>query len=147
MALPTNYDSITISVDTNTMNSVAQTVYTSSLNINSDLKDINDSLSGLAVSHVWTGGSASVANDFTTRWNNAMTYLYGTPSDPSTGALNIVIAGLTMAEQNYVNNEVQLTEMFNQWTNPGSSSSGPQQNIKDQVTNTYYHTTSVNETF
>jgi uncharacterized protein YukE len=146
MTLPGNWDSSTISVDMSTMGTVAQAVLTSATNINNYLTDIINSLNGLPLS--WTGNSATLAEDFNARWSSATTELYGTPSDPSTGILNIITAGLGQAAGNYSQNEAAVTAMFKGFGQAGSSSSGPQtQSVTDVVTDNVYHTTSVNETF
>ena len=145
MALPANWDSSTVSVDMNVMGSVAQAVLTSATNINNYLTDIINSLSGLPLS--WTGGSATLADEFNTRWSSATTALYGTQSDPSTGILNVITSGLAQAAQNYSQNESVVASLFNGFGH-GGSSSGPQtQPVTDVVTDNVYHTTSVNETF
>lgn len=143
MTLPANWDSSSITVDPSGLNSAAEAVQTSSTNIYNYLTDINNSLSNLQLS--WTGESASVANEFNTRWVNAMTALYGPSTDPGKGIMNILNDGLQMAAQNYSNNESSVANMFNQFAGKGSAPSTKP--VTDQVTNTYYHTTSVNETF
>jgi len=146
MALPANWDSSTISIDMNAMNAVASAVLASSTNINNDLSDIINSLSSLPVS--WTGGSATLAEDFNTRWSSATTALYGTQSDPSTGILNIITSGLAQAAQNYSKTEGGVTYMFSQFASAGSPSGAPDaQGVTDAVTDNVYHVTSVNETF
>jgi uncharacterized protein YukE len=146
MALPANWDSSTISIDMNAMSAVASAVLASSTNINNDLSDIINSLSSLPVS--WTGGSATLAEDFNTRWSNATTALYGTQSDPSTGILNIITGGLAQAAQNYSKTEGGVTYMFSQFASTGSPSGAPDsQGVSDAVTDNVYHVTSVNETF
>jgi uncharacterized protein YukE len=146
MALPANWDSSTISVDTNTMSSVAQAVITSATNINGYLNNIMDALNGIKPS--WTGDSSSVADDFNTRWSNALTALFGTKSDPSTGILNILMKGLDQAAQNYIVTEGAIADMFTTFGKGDSGSgSGGQKDIKDDPYEKYYHTTSVNETF
>jgi uncharacterized protein YukE len=118
----------------------------SSTNINNDLSDIINSLSSLPIS--WTGGSATLADDFNTRWSKATTALYGAPGDPSTGILNIITSGLAQAAKNYSHIEGAVTKMFSQFTSAGSSSGAPSaQPVTDVVTDNVYHTTSVNETF
>jgi len=145
MTLPANWDSSTVKVDMNTMGTVAQAVLTSAANINNYLTDIINSLNSLPLS--WTGGSATLADEFNTRWASATTALYGTPSDPSTGILNVITSGLAQAAQNYSQNEFLVTGMFNLFGH-GSPSSGPQtQPVTDVVTDNVYHLTSVNETF
>jgi uncharacterized protein YukE len=147
MALPSNWDSSTISVDKNTMNAVAQSVLTSAKNINNDLSDIINALNGLPIS--WTGGSATLVEDFNTRWSDATTALYGTQGDPTTGILNVITSGLAQAAQNYGENEGLVTNMFNQFTSPGSGSTSQPSSkpVTDTVTDNVYHVTSVNETF
>lgn len=152
-ALPANWDSATIKVDPNTLSSVAQAVLASSTNINNDLGDIINSLSSLPLS--WTGGSATLADEFNTRWSAATTALYGTPGDASTGILNVITQGLADAAQNYEKCEGSVTAMFKAFSQAaaGSSPGGgaapdlSAQPVTDTVTDNVYHTTSVNETF
>jgi hypothetical protein len=144
--LPQNWDSSKIEVDMIEMNDIAQSVLASAQNINNDLGDIANSLSGLPMA--WTGPSASLADEFNTRFVNATNTLYGPQGDPGAGILNIVTNGLSAAAQNYANVEDQISGTFNQWSAAGTSaSSGPPSPVTDQVTNTYYHTTSVDEAF
>jgi uncharacterized protein YukE len=152
-ALPANWDSAIISVDPNTMSSVAQAVLASSTNINNDLGGIINSLSSLPLS--WTGGSAALADEFNTRWSAATTALYGPPGDPGAGILNVITQGLAEAAQNYSKGEGSVKAMFSQFSQgaAGSSAVGgiaPElsaQPTTDTVTNNVYHTTSVDETF
>jgi uncharacterized protein YukE len=146
MALPANWDASTISIDMNTMNEIAQSVLASSTNINNDLGDIINALSSLPIS--WTGGSATLADEFNTRWSKATTALYGTQGDPGSGILNIITSGLAEAANNYSQGEGAIKYMFSQFTSTGSSSGAPSTTgVSDVVTGNVYHLTSVNETF
>src|ERR1700735_5051538 len=99
VALPANWDSGTISVDANTMSSIAQAVLASSTNINDYLGDIINSLNSLPLS--WTGVSPALADEFYARWSAATTALSGTPGDPNAGILNAITPGLAEAAENY----------------------------------------------
>jgi hypothetical protein len=134
-----------MSVNTGSINTIADSVNSSLTDINNYLNDIVGLLSGLTLS--WTGTSASLANDFTTRWGNGMTALFGTQSDPDSGIAQVLLAGIKQVAGNYGENEQTLTGMWNQFGGNGSSGSPNSTDITDQVTNGYYHTTSVDETF
>lgn len=152
MTLPTNWDSSTVTVDPYGLNSAAEAVQTSTTNIYNYLTDINNSLGGLQLS--WIGESASVADEFNTRWVDAMTALYGPSTDPGKGIMNVLNDGLKMAVQNYSNSESSVAKMFNQFNqgSPSSSNNEPTGNFIDdwyptRVTSPNYHTTSVDEKF
>jgi len=147
LAPPENYDAYTIASAPALMYDTATNVSTSAANIVSCLSNIINAVTSLRLS--WTGtsaSSASLAQDFNNRWAAITTALYGTQGDPSSGAINQLMEGLALAAQNYLNNEDQVAGMFSAYSNAGSG--GPSgQSVVDQVTNGYYHTTSVNETF
>lgn len=144
LAPPENYDAYTIASAPALMYDTATNVSTSAANIVSCLSNIINAVTSLRLS--WTGTPGSLAQDFNNRWAAITTALYGTQGDPSSGAINQLMEGLALAAQNYLNNEDQVAGMFSAYSNAGSG--GPSgQSVVDQVTNGYYHTTSVNETF
>jgi uncharacterized protein YukE len=143
--LPANWDTSTLMVSPSEVNSIYQSVNSSATDINNYLNDIIELLSGLRLS--WTGTSASLADDFATRWTNAMTALWGTKADPDAGIAQVLLGALSVVASNYGENEQALTGMWNQFGSGGSSNTWNSTDITDQVTNGYYHTTSVDETF
>jgi uncharacterized protein YukE len=153
-SLPANWDSATIKADINSLNIVALGVLNSAENINNYLSDIINSLSSLPFS--WTGSSATLADEFNTKWSAATTALYGTTGAPSTGILNAIAQGLTQDAQNYGMCEGSVASMwsgaFSQSATNSSANSGVAADMSatpatDTVTDNVYHTTSVNETF
>jgi hypothetical protein len=64
----------------------------------------------------WAGSAANAASTYNTNWTNAVQALFGTQSDPSTGALNILMSGLSSAAQNYSATEAAIANMFNTYS-------------------------------
>jgi uncharacterized protein YukE len=156
MSLPSNYDAVTLYARPSAMASIAQRIVDEATAVTDDLTLIGNTLSDLALA--WTGDSAQVAEDFTTRWQQAMTTLFGTTDDPDSGIVNILASGLDAAAQNFSGCEQQVVTMFSAFTDPapatvtatgtdGDTEPGIPPAVIDQVTDTYYHTTSVDETF
>ncbi|MGY5056053.1 WXG100 family type VII secretion target [Streptomyces sp. 900105755] len=151
--IPRNYNTVTLSVDPNSLNAACDQVNAAGQNIGDALADIMNSLSDLRLS--WTGDAADVADDFNTRWTTVTEQLYGTQAEPSKGALNILTSGIAKAAQNYANCEGAIKTMFLNFhtgivqTNSGSASSGSPTDTVDQPSggaDKNYHTTAVNET-
>jgi uncharacterized protein YukE len=163
--IPANYDASSLSIDPGTLGSIAQTIQNLVTDISNDLSDINKTLTGLNLS--WVGTAANAAGDFNTRWTNAVQELFGTQGDPSSGALNTLVGGISSAAQNYSANEDAIVAMFNAFaggfsTPPSNSNTGTapasaatsnadaptdQIHAADGSTFWLYHTTAVNEKF
>lgn len=111
--IPANYDSSSISVDPGGLNTCAETISAQVDDISSYLKTINDTLSGLALS--WAGSAADQASAYNEKWDNAVQAIFGTKSDPKSGALNILMSGLSKAAQNYSAIELAIAKTFNQY--------------------------------
>ena len=152
--IPANYNDSSISVDPGGLNSCADAINTQIQDIANALTNINNALSGLTLS--WVGQAADSASTYNTEWTNAVQALFGTQNDASTGALNILLSGLSSAAQNYSANEAAIEKMFNEYANgfsaSSSSSSSSGKPILDSPSNPaggngedMYHLTSVNE--
>jgi hypothetical protein len=135
-----NYDTSTIEAGPAQIFDVGNNVLDSCINIANYLNDIFTCLQDLRLD--WTGGSATAAADFNNRWNQSCVRLLGTTSDPGAGAANVLCAGLMAVGKNYAALVQGTTTLWNTFGSGGGSSGTT---ILDQVTNTYYHTTSVNE--
>jgi len=64
----------------------------------------------------WVGTTASEAQQFNDQWTNAVKQLFGTDSDPSSGALPRIADGVALAAINYGEAEDAVTKMFNSLT-------------------------------
>jgi uncharacterized protein YukE len=160
-AIPANYDSSTLNIDPGGLSSEAQLVLASVQDIANDLVTIATTLQNLTLS--WTGASATAASKYGTEWTDATKALFGTKSDPTSGALQVLVNGLGSAAQNYAQNEANVASTFNKFykafsSSPpaGNSSHGTSSSQAagkpvtdkpaDAVNGVYmYHTTSVNE--
>jgi uncharacterized protein YukE len=169
--IPANYDSSSINVDPGGLNSCSDAISAQVQDIANYLGNINTALSNLTLS--WVGQASDSASTYNTEWANAVQALFGTQNDASTGALNILMSGLSSAAQNYSASETAIANMFNSYagafpaisastasmsvdyspgSSPSSSSSSPSTGpIKDSPSSPdasgtdMYHTTSVNE--
>lgn len=169
--IPANYDSTSMSVDPGGLNSCSDAIGTQVQDIANYLGNINSALSNLTLS--WVGQASGAASTYNAEWGKAVQALFGTQQDPSTGALNVLMSGLSSAAQNYSASEAAITKMFNSYASafpavsastasmsvsyaPGGSSSGATSSpatapIKDSPSGPdasgtdMYHTTSVNE--
>jgi hypothetical protein len=65
----------------------------------------------------WVGESQAVADEFNRRWATAMANVFGTPEDPSRGALQRFLVGIAIAAQNYGICEDEVTAGFNDFAN------------------------------
>jgi hypothetical protein len=115
MSVPSSYDAVTITVspgqmfDTNINGAVIAN------EIISDLNDIMTALTSLQLS--WFGGSATEMQAFADQWQGAVTALFGTGEDnpgDEVGAINQLLMGVQLAEQNYDNADVFVSGMFSQ---------------------------------
>lgn len=148
----TNYDGKVLSIASNDIFWTGQAINTLISDVVTQLTTVMDAFNNLQLS--WTGGSASLAQDFSDRWTSAMTALFGTDGDPASGVLMALSAGLGSASNNYNLAEETIWGMFYSFnvglTSPPASAN-PGQN---SVTDTYgeigqpanVHSTSVNET-
>jgi uncharacterized protein YukE len=121
--IPANYDSSSISIDPGGLNSCSDAITAQVQDIANYLGNINNALSNLTLS--WVGQAASAASTYNTDWASAVQGLFGTQSDPSTGALNILVSGLSSAAQNYSATEAAIAQMFTDYSNafPAASAS------------------------
>jgi len=123
--IPANYDSSSISVDPGGLNSCSDAITAQVQDIANYLGNINNALSNLALS--WAGQAANAASTYNTDWASVVQALFGTQDDPSTGALNILVGGLSSAAQNYSAAEAAIAKMFTDYSNAfpaGSASTG-----------------------
>ncbi len=100
---PSDYDGASVSVDPSAISDATTVIGNTATDINDQLTTIFSTLSGLELS--WTGDSASVAQDFTSRWQSAADQLFGDGTATDPGIMNTLIAGLTGAWQNYTQTE------------------------------------------
>jgi uncharacterized protein YukE len=113
--IPANYDSSSISVDPGGLNSCSDAITAQVQDIANYLGNINTALSNLTLS--WVGQAANAASTYNTDWTNAVQALFGTQNDASTGALNILVSGLSSAAQNYSATEAAIAQTFTQYSN------------------------------
>ena len=149
MSQPTtfpNYDTVKLTISPAGLAAANTTVNNLIEDIVKQLTTIMSTMSDLKLS--WTGGSASVASEFSDQWSAAMTALFGTKKDPTSGVLVALAAGLGSAADNYNMAEQTISGWFTAFNAAISStapSTGAPANVTDQV-NGLFHTTSVNET-
>ncbi|GAA3514245.1 WXG100 family type VII secretion target [Actinocatenispora rupis] len=74
------------------------------------LERIAQALEGLQ--GTWVGGSQKLADDFTTRWNDCATGLFGTKANPDAGVLVRIADGLAYAALNYGDTELTVQQSF-----------------------------------
>jgi hypothetical protein len=87
-----------------------------------NLETIATTLSNLELS--WVGDSASEAQDFNDRYQEACDELFGTQADPSLGVLPRLVAGLYGALSNYSASEDYVVKMFTSFQAASSGSGG-----------------------
>jgi Proteins of 100 residues with WXG len=124
------------------------------------LQAIDQTLTSLRLS--WDGQSSDEMKAIIDRWNEALTLLFGTKSDPEAGAMNVYLSGLAAASENYTNAELSVEGMFDQFrrgfgSSGGGGGGGGGQTVLDNPTGPIsnpggaaeyiFHTTNVNERF
>lgn len=114
MTIPSDYSSSTISIEPGPLQMITDLITDCAQDIVTALNTIGTTLSNLALS--WDGTSASEAQDFATQWTNAMTGLFGTPSNAKSGVINQVVIALLTAIGNNSNADESVTTMFGQLT-------------------------------
>ena len=155
--IPGNYDSVTITVNMDELNTAAQNIVGQCTIIGDYLTMINKTLSDLRLA--WTGPAATDADEVNANWNNLMTELFGTQADPKTGILNILAGGVSTGVTNYASNDWGIASMFSTFYNAFPASSGNASNSPPPDTtqsvfdgsnfepNPPYHDTAVNEVY
>jgi WXG100 family type VII secretion target len=119
----TVYDDQTLTIEPGTLNFAADGIHDAAQAVQDSLGNISSALANLALS--WTGDAADSAQDFNAQWSAAMTGLYGTQDDPSTGVINQVTTALATAAANYSSAESTITKMFTTLSGQlGTASSG-----------------------
>lgn len=145
MAIPANYDSTVMRVDPGDLYDAQNTIKLAYININDYLGEINKALDFLYLA--WTGpGAAAEMKDFTERWNDAMTQLFGTTENPELGVLNILAGGVYAASTGYAGVETKICHDFLQFRDALGGAGDLPKNATDEVVDEVYHTTAVNET-
>jgi hypothetical protein len=140
----TNYDGVRMNIAPTAMTAAANNVTAAVKDVGDQLSGIIDAFNSLRIS--WTGGSATVADDFNNRWTQAVTTLFGTEKDPGAGVLNLLVAGIQAAAGNFSLAEQEINGWFVQFAaGMSASGSGGAQSVSDQASGPY-HTTAVNET-
>jgi uncharacterized protein YukE len=122
-AIPANYDASSFNIDPGGLNSAAQSIQASVQDIANYLSAVNATLSNLKLS--WAGSSSQAASQYNEEWNKAVQAIFGTQSDPDSGALAILTNGLASAAQNYSSNEAAIAGMFNSFASGFSSPAAP----------------------
>jgi hypothetical protein len=73
----------------------------------------------------WVGGTADEAQAFNDAWSAAVSKLFGTQDDPTTGILHQIGRSVALASMNYGEAESVVTKMFRDMSNAlGQSASG-----------------------
>lgn len=161
--IPVNYDSTSLRIDPERVNDAAIVIEASVERISDFIEDINEALSDLTLS--WAGASASKAQAYNDEWTRAIQKLFGTKSDPNSGALSVLVNGVSNAAQNYSQTEQNIASTFTAF---GGAFSGTSTNKSSPSTKSVtdepkdrtefgtggptgstflFHTTSVDETF
>src|ERR1700730_2522552 len=113
MPAPSNYNDygILIRVDPTTLYHYADVdIPAQDALIANGVSNIDKTWEGLALG--WVGSSATEAQNFNNRWNSAVTKLFGTPEDPSTGALQKIAHAVGLAAVNFGVTEDVVMHMF-----------------------------------
>ncbi|WP_157756800.1 WXG100 family type VII secretion target [Plantactinospora sp. KBS50] len=113
MPVPANYNDHTmlIKVDPTTVWGYADTDMPAQAKVIGDaLGRIHDTWEGLALG--WAGTTAQEAQDFSSRWNAALTGLFGSREHPENGALPRIAKAVGMAALNYAETEDTVLQMF-----------------------------------
>jgi hypothetical protein len=115
MSVPSNYDDsgISIRVDPNSLYQYATSDITShAKNLASSVSSIVQIWNNLKVG--WVGNSASDAQEFNSLWAQAVNKLFGSDSDPSSGALPKIADAVAQAAMNYgVAEDTNVTNLKN----------------------------------
>lgn len=153
----TNYDGATIKVDPGDLLLLHASLEDAANAMGDQVSAILNTFNHLKM--VWTGDSASVAQDFQDRWSSVATAMFGDPDDTTKpGVLNIILAGVDSAWQNYTTVEMQVTQMFTAMNGslsapPSTTPSSTSQlaSVIDDgagsTTKAPYHDTAVDETY
>ena len=72
----------------------------------------------------WAGKTADEAKAFSTQWANAISGLFGSPKDQTVGTLGQLANAVNGAQMNYSRTEWALINMFNQFSNGLTQSTG-----------------------
>jgi len=75
----------------------------------------------------WAGTTADEAQDFNTRWNTAISALFGSQTDPTSGVLSKIADAVGTASLNYAETESTITTMFTSFSSSLNSGSGTTQ--------------------
>jgi uncharacterized protein YukE len=113
--VPSDYSEITMTVSPTMITQAATIVEAAVTEIVNCLNSIDDTLGDLKLG--WDGNTAAEAHDFTTKWTAAMTQMFGTKGNASSGVLNLVIFGLKSAANNYDAAETGIINMFSTFGN------------------------------
>jgi uncharacterized protein YukE len=146
MTTPQSYDTVKITVSPQSLSDTSSHVIGLVQDVANRLQDINTTLNDLQLS--WVGTSSSLAAQFTQRWQDAATSLFGTQQDPNEGALNRLADGLQGASGNYDNVEQWAVKSFNQLVaNLGSGGSSSSSGPSSVINNGNTVVTAITETF
>jgi|HubBroStandDraft_1064217.scaffolds.fasta_scaffold26802_4 hypothetical protein len=110
MTIPADYNAATLHIVPWDVYNAGQIVQNAAEDIIGALTVIGDTLNKLQLG--WVGTSAAEAKSFGDEWTAAMTNLFGSNADPSSGVLNQVIVTLFTAAGNYTASEQAITSMF-----------------------------------
>jgi hypothetical protein len=118
VSVPSNYDDsgISIRVDPNSLYQYATS------DIVGHAKSLADSVSNIVqiwqnLKVGWVGASASDAQEFNSRWSQAVDKLFGSDSDPSSGALPKIADSVAQAAMNYGVAEDSITTSLQNYIN------------------------------
>jgi hypothetical protein len=121
------YDSRRLGLPANDINEAYITVNNHVTDMVGSINAVNTAVSGIP----WDGASQQDMQTVWDGWVKAITNLLGTPDDPSTGSMSIVLNSLFQASGNYAAAEQQLEAAFNQMqsdidTTSATPSGGPE---------------------
>ncbi len=132
MPAPATYNDsgLVIDVDPTTLWTYADTdMPTEAQTIADSIGRIHSIWDGLALG--WAGTTADEAQDFSDRWNSALTQLFGSQADPDSGALPKIAQAVGMAALNYGATEDSVYHMFTEFSSGLNQTGDPQPPNRD----------------
>jgi Proteins of 100 residues with WXG len=110
VTVPASYDGVSMSVEPGPLYFAAGLIKDNAQSIVAALNTINSTLNDLQLG--WAGATAAEAQDFADQWKAAMTGMFGSSNDPSSGVINQVFIAMMSAAANYSNGENSVVRMF-----------------------------------
>ncbi|MET7695302.1 WXG100 family type VII secretion target [Streptomyces sp. NPDC005483] len=105
-----DYDTATVSIDPQQVESVAKRLAQLSGEVGDAIEAIADASFQLQLG--WAGRTAAEAESFGDRWNTVMRELFGSKEEPEKGVLNVMAGVVEMVAVTFSQTEVKLEQSF-----------------------------------